>query len=105
MLWAVLVISVAGNLAMVPSSVYTPVFRAVLPGEPHPLPVVIPRSRITSEPEQFIPDDAAVFCDLGLKTASRTAFRAGSTNFAQNAPTTESARQRCFLTNNGPIYP
>lgn len=67
MLWAVLVISVAGNLAMVPSSVYTPVFRAVLPGEPHPLPVVIPRSRITSEPEQFIPDDAAVFCDLGLK--------------------------------------
>lgn len=67
MLWAVLVISVAGNLAMVPSSVYTPVFRAVLPGEPHPLPVVIPRSRITSEHEQYIPDDAAVFCDLGLK--------------------------------------
>ena len=70
--WLVLLLSVAGNVAMfstmIPPSMYKAVSNVVLPAnEPHPMPVVIPRARINCFFDTPIPDDAAVLCDRDLK--------------------------------------
>ena len=66
---AVLLLSAAGvatiTLMVVPVRTHETVSNAVLAAvEPHPFPVVIPRSRISSLHMQ---DDAAVFCDRDMK--------------------------------------
>lgn len=66
--WLVLLLSVAGNLVMIPPSAYKNAVNAVFTTtDPHPMPIVIPRSRITSKYMKYIPGDAAIVCDRSME--------------------------------------